>query len=57
VTGAADLEHAGGELKGRIGGRVDGKDVRLSSEAPPGVAALAAVLAFRLLGEEAAGTD
>ena len=34
---------------------MDGKDVRLSTQAPPEVAALAAAIAFQLLEESAAG--
>ncbi|WP_176582525.1 hypothetical protein [Calidithermus terrae] len=39
-------------LSGRIGGRVDGKDVRLSTAAPLEVAALAAVIAFEALEQD-----
>jgi hypothetical protein len=50
-----NLTRNGTHLKGRIGGAVVGKDVRLSSEAPPEVAALAAAIAFRGLEESAVG--
>lgn len=39
----------GASLRGRIGGDVDGKDVFVTSNAPTGLAALAAVIAFKLL--------
>ena len=39
----------GASLRGRIGGDVDGKDVFVTSNAPTGLAALAALIAFKLL--------
>ena len=39
----------GASLRGRIGGGMDGKDVHVTSNAPTGLAALAAVIAFKLL--------
>lgn len=39
----------GASLRGRIGGGMDGKDVFVTSNAPTGLAALAAVIAFKLL--------
>jgi hypothetical protein len=46
------LNWDGQTLQGRIGGTVDGKDIELITEAPLEVAALAAVVAFKVMQDK-----